>query len=54
MVKYVNNDGKPCLGVQDKKMQQKAECLVCMRGNTNICDDELWQGTSKATEGHLS
>ncbi|KXJ10076.1 hypothetical protein AC249_AIPGENE24887 [Exaiptasia diaphana] len=27
---------------------------LCMRGSSNICDDELWQGTSKASEGHLA
>lgn len=26
---------------------------LCMHGSNNICDTELWQGTSKAAEGHL-
>ena len=26
----------------------------CMRGSNNICDSELWEGTSKAAEGHLA
>ena len=26
----------------------------CMRGSNNICDSELWEGTSKAGEGHLA
>ena len=25
-----------------------------MRGADQICDEELWQGTSKAGEGHLA
>ena len=25
-----------------------------MRGSNNICDSELWEGTSKAAEGHLA
>ena len=27
---------------------------LSMRGADNICDEELWQGTSKAAEGHLA
>ena len=27
---------------------------LCMRGAETICDEELWQGTAKAAEGHLS
>lgn len=27
---------------------------LCMRGSDNISDTELWQGTSKAAEGHLA
>lgn len=27
---------------------------LCMRGSNNICDAELWKGTSKAAEGHLA
>ena len=25
-----------------------------MRGSNNICDSDLWEGTSKAAEGHLA
>ena len=27
---------------------------LCMRGADTICDEELWQGTAKSAEGHLS
>ena len=27
---------------------------LCMRGSNNICDTELWEGTSKSAEGHLA
>ena len=27
---------------------------LSMRGADNICDEELWQGTAKAAEGHLA
>jgi hypothetical protein len=27
---------------------------LSMRGADSICDEELWQGTSKAAEGHLA
>lgn len=27
---------------------------LCMRGAETICDEELWKGTAKAAEGHLS
>ena len=25
-----------------------------MRGSSNICDSDLWEGTTKAEEGHLA
>ena len=25
-----------------------------MRGSSNICDSDLWKGTTKAEEGHLA
>lgn len=27
---------------------------LCMRGSNNICDTDLWKGTSKSAEGHLA
>ena len=27
---------------------------LCTRGSNNICDSDLWEGTAKASEGHLA
>ena len=27
---------------------------ACMRGTSNICDSDIWEGTAKAAEGHLA